>query len=154
MIPRFVQTSGDMFLTLEAGGVWYSPNSVHMNDPYADVFIGREAHAAGNLKLQQHAWLTQLATPRCTLIRRTGATARYIVVGCSVGRVGWMWELKEHKNKPGFWYPNLDAGKHELPFSLLNLDDWVLSTTTSLFAVLILQGDSPCSNSWEGGTLY
>ena len=109
-----------------------------MNAPYCDVFIGREAHAAGNLKLQQDAWLTQLAFPRKTLVRRTGDTTRYIVMGCSVGTVAWMWELKEHKNKPGLWHPNLDEGKLELPFTVLRLDDWVLSTFTSLFTVLSL----------------
>ena len=96
-----------------------------MYKPYCDVISARCADDEKSLKLMEHDWLTQMALPRSTLIRRLGGTDRYMVIGNTCGQTSWMWKVRPGA-KPGLYQIDLDrADSHYVPLTILRPGDWV-----------------------------
>ena len=126
---RFVSDLRDMNLrqiVSDKQPDWFSPSSNSMYCPYVDIAVAREAHRVKNLRLQQYSWLTQLAEPRRTILRKPGTSTRYLCIGHSCGELGWMWALKESDKKCGLWV--VDGDQHQVPFVVFSLqqpDSWL-----------------------------
>ena len=73
----------------------------------------------------QNDWLTQLVLKRRTIIRRAGTTERFLVLGVSVGQLGFMYPLRETKKMNQFKVYITKTTK-PIPFVILRLDDWVV----------------------------